>query len=386
MDRFVVHEGPGSGEAPATHVLVIGVGSYPHLKGGAAHDPAVSTHGMGQLTSPPLSARTIADLFSLLHHPKKPLGTVALLLSEDTPGTYASPGSSGAPVPVEEATADNVVIALKEWKARGDESPDNQLIFYFCGHGQSAGEEMVLLLRDFAADTDNVYDGALDVNHLRLGLEQCAAREQVFFIDACRQYPEDVAFGGGFTARTPFRATPPQGGLATRQFPTFYSTLEGFAAGGDIAAPSYFAQALAKGFSGAGATDSEGNWRVTTTQLQSALDFLLLRALSQGFRPRQVPGNSNITTFDLHHLDEPIVPVVVGCRPDRANGEATFSCRGKPEDGLPLERPPSNEDWDLDLPAREFTFEARFVSGRYQSEPHSRIIRPAYQRITLEVS
>jgi hypothetical protein len=56
-DRFLIHNVAVDG--PATHALVIGVGAYPHLIGGTGRTKY--NDGMGQLTSPPISARLFAS-------------------------------------------------------------------------------------------------------------------------------------------------------------------------------------------------------------------------------------------------------------------------------------------------------------------------------------
>jgi hypothetical protein len=81
MPRFVVHETPIAGSA--THALVIGVGSYPHLLGGSGA-LCEDNEGLAQLTSPPVSARKFADwLICSFANPDKPLASVALLISEE---------------------------------------------------------------------------------------------------------------------------------------------------------------------------------------------------------------------------------------------------------------------------------------------------------------
>jgi hypothetical protein len=64
----------------ATHAIVIGVGHYPHLPGGKGRPKFRAHGGMGQLKSPPESARVIARwLIENYAHPDKPLATVSLL-------------------------------------------------------------------------------------------------------------------------------------------------------------------------------------------------------------------------------------------------------------------------------------------------------------------
>src|SRR6476646_2588981 len=66
---------------PGTHALVIGVGKYAHLAGGEA--PVANPDGMGQLTSPPISARAFALWLRTDYCDKaKPLASLSLLLSE----------------------------------------------------------------------------------------------------------------------------------------------------------------------------------------------------------------------------------------------------------------------------------------------------------------
>ena len=77
---FLVYENPIPA-GPATHAIVIGVGDYPHLNGGAERKTQ-DHENMGQLTSPPVSARQFASwLIESFHHPAKPLATVSLMLS-----------------------------------------------------------------------------------------------------------------------------------------------------------------------------------------------------------------------------------------------------------------------------------------------------------------
>jgi hypothetical protein len=59
-DPALVFEAPES--TPGTHVLIIGIGDYPRLIGGAEASPDIA-ESMGQLTAPPLSARHLARWF-----------------------------------------------------------------------------------------------------------------------------------------------------------------------------------------------------------------------------------------------------------------------------------------------------------------------------------
>lgn len=140
-------------DSPCTHALVIGVGKYPHLAGGEA--PVADPDGMRQLSSPPISARTLATwLLAEYHDPGRPLGSLALLLSEETPTPFVNPRTQQAHE-VETATIDNILTAVTQWYDRGDSHVDNRLVFYFCGHGVSQGDDMALLAADIFADEHN---------------------------------------------------------------------------------------------------------------------------------------------------------------------------------------------------------------------------------------
>ena len=71
---------------------------------------------MGQLSSPPISARKVASwLIESFANPEKPLSTVALLLSEAPVEKFENPKTRIA-YNVEQPTSDAVRIAIREWK------------------------------------------------------------------------------------------------------------------------------------------------------------------------------------------------------------------------------------------------------------------------------
>jgi hypothetical protein len=156
---------------PQTHVLVVGVASYPRLKGGGAKADQGSP--IGQLIAPAVSARQIAHWFIKdYHHPNAPLGSVALLLSEVNRRAYRPPGRQ--PVAVGIATYANLEKAAQAWRLRGDQSEESQLLFIFCGHGYGFGDTTPLLMADFDFREQNRWDQALDLGEFVAGMEACA--------------------------------------------------------------------------------------------------------------------------------------------------------------------------------------------------------------------
>src|SRR2546422_11678453 len=132
---------PGVG----THALVIGVSDYPALAGGSG--PLFPQHGgMGQLTSASHSAISFADWLTIdYRYSAAPLRSLELLISEPGAVQYAA----GQTLTVERATFANLQQRILDWSQRANSSDQNRAIFYFCGHGISAGLQCTLLLEDF---------------------------------------------------------------------------------------------------------------------------------------------------------------------------------------------------------------------------------------------
>jgi hypothetical protein len=95
MDRILVHS--VDAHEAATHAIVIGVSTYPHLVESTGRLTS-RDEGMGQLSSPAPSARAPASwLIEKLQDPGKPLAKVALLVSEPDSQPFRNPriGSQG---------------------------------------------------------------------------------------------------------------------------------------------------------------------------------------------------------------------------------------------------------------------------------------------------
>src|SRR6266498_1556452 len=172
---------------PGTHVLIIGVGKYAHGKGAGASPIAAD---LPQLTSPPLSARAIADWFiASFKNLRKPLVSVSLVISEEQSKPYQPPRPPGAPPLIAPAaTLDNVKNAALGWANRLSAHRDNMAVFYFCGHGASLGQKAALLLEDFG-EPGTDFEGAVDVDVLRGTMKTSPAIQQVYLVDCCRTAP-----------------------------------------------------------------------------------------------------------------------------------------------------------------------------------------------------
>lgn len=376
MDKYLVHDEARGGKA--THALVIGVGAYPHLIDGTG-ERSLYHDGMKQLTSPPVSARAFAEwLIKKYNNPSRPLGTVALLLSEATkPQVFTNP-KTRVRFSVEESIYGNVENAVTDWLTRGEKDPDDLLIFYFCGHGSANGPDMTLLMSDYGSKRNAPLEGALDFRRFRLGLARHLPRQQVHFIDACRASSDTLIEGFGNAGRVPVHP----GAERAAEAPVFYATLSGEDAFGKRDEISLFTGALLNGLNGAGSDDSEGDWRVTTTRLKEAIDYYARQAIASGAQRASVPPTDELTTFELHHLHgEPEVPVVVSCYPESENAKARFSCRG----AVNRSRDAAPEQWFLTLPAGEYDFSAEFPPGARSKVEKHLWVRPVYRKVPLEV-
>src|SRR5215471_11458878 len=126
--------------APATHVLIIGVGYYRHLLDGPEPRGRGVHRGLSVLESPPISAEKLARWVlgtdnspgGGLNNPATPLATLEVLISSRNPVSLDVNGTSYA---VERATLPAVQKAFDRWLAEVRTNAKNVGIFYFCGHG-----------------------------------------------------------------------------------------------------------------------------------------------------------------------------------------------------------------------------------------------------------
>lgn len=372
----------------ATRALVIGVGHYPALPGGGG-PPMARPEGMSQLQSPPFSARAFARwMIEDYHSPSRPLASVHLLVSEPTAQdfSYTKDGKShtAVPLPADIATVRN---AIRQWQAMST-SLDDLMVFYFCGHGISNPAKTALLMSDFGSVAAAPLDGALDFTGFKLGMEDTTARNQCFFIDACR-------LGSTLLQRNNYAGDPVlhahlmgNPGDLPRIGPQFFSTLAGEAAYGRPGHASVFTEALIDALSGPAASRVNGeDWVVNTGQLQTALGFLIKESIrANGWAVDQQPIVDAMQELALNNLKEdPKVPVLVNVDPGDAHAEALLRYKGK--NGLQDQRDADPAPWSLRLPVGEYSFYADFESARYGNAAITdTYISPPYQERKLKAA
>ena len=383
MPNFLVHEVSVNG--PATHALVIGVGKYPHLEGGSGK-LTPDNDEMKQLSSPPISARAFSHwMIKEFNNPLVPIASVAMLISDKDDQIYNHP--DGVEIAVECANIANISQAVLEWKARGDSDSRNMMIFYFCGHGMTAGLDMALVLEDFGAIKGMPLKGAMDFREFHLGMDTCDARKQIYFIDACRS-PATAMFDAYRCAgeKVLYGSNRATRGMEPREAPIFYSSLSGKIAYGLDNQISLYTQALLKALScSAQKIDADQKWKIYTDSLHSGILMILKRFSEKDVRLKQTNCTDYLSSFSFHELTtDPLVPVVVGCNPEEANTEATFSCSNTII--TKTMEMPHPHGWDVDLTPGLYQFSAKVATKPPMNGDCSEYIYPTFKRIWVEVS
>ena len=234
--------------APAMHAVLIGVSDYRFLPS-ADDPPGDGLAALKQLRSSSLSAVALArKLMSLDAEGRlvRPLGTIRLVHAPSPEELAKDPQLGtigGAP-----ANRVDIAKALKAWREDVATAKEAQALFYFCGHGiRRSFEESILLAADFLDPNFPKLFNSFRLSNIRNGMVPGAsfpdiAREQFYFVDACREKPD--ALDTLDSTETPKIFDAELGGLDDRRAPVFFATMVGGLAAGLPARPTYFADAL----------------------------------------------------------------------------------------------------------------------------------------------
>jgi hypothetical protein len=376
----LVHQGPAAPRQ--THVMLIGVGAYEHLPDGGG-DPAEEDFGLGQLTSPPASARALADWF--IEHfecPDRPLGTVRLLLSERNPATYINP-RTGETHAIPFPTLAETKLAVTEW-SEGQVSDDDQLIFYFCGHGLSGGVDELYPLRDFGRngpEDDGPLARAINLNRFATSLATVRASNQLLILDTCREQEEFIEANNNDGARLIAARPTRRLGIAERMSQcVIHSTEPDSQARGRRGEASLCAQALMRALAGAAASRTGTTYHVRSILIPNAISDLQGRTVEEGYA-RQRSDTTRAANISVRRfIGKPDVPVFIR-RQDGGSlaGSTVEHC--PVGSGPPVRHLARTDEWEGALPIGQH----RFVVGR-RDPPDLDVeenVTPVY--VTLEV-
>ncbi|HVS13674.1 MAG TPA: caspase family protein [Thermoanaerobaculia bacterium] len=357
----------------AAHALVIGVGGYRHMPGGAdPKDPVLQQVGLlPQLTSPPRSAVGFARfLLETKDDWHRPLGSIDLLVSPAPEDPDPFDGLTADP-----ATIGSIRTAYAGWRARCDRSEDNQAIFYFCGHGV-AKREQYLMAEDFGGDAFNPWLGAFAFDSTRLAFHACAAKTQCFFIDACRNVTTPMLLNE--PTAIPLEVLNFSEGECDHNL-TMRGTAHNERALGPKKKVSYFTQALIRALRGAAATQGDGGWVVETGQVSAHITTILRMVKeSEGFTQR---ASSEVTGgVPLLRVSNPKVELVLSCDPSDADGIAELECTSPTR---PFAESRHGAPWKLAVEPGFYIAKARFPNHEFRDVTEEIIAVPPAKKPVL---
>lgn len=310
-------EPAGGAPGPRLHALIIGVGGYRHLDLNAAA-PARILNGLMPLTCTVPAAKSIARwLATEYRNPGCPLGSVELLLS---PNESLVPAGSSAPMAIEEATMANITAAFARWQQRCDADPGNIAFFYFSGHGVS-GLRQFLLAEDFGNPMQlNDWENCIDFTGMKSGMRRCRAQTQVYFIDACRDTPNQMLSQLNANGKPLINAAVQDSVPVSA---AYYAASEGRHAYGPDGLETYFCQALLLCLRGAAARNVAQSWRVDTANLGSSLPAVvdvLSCKFDQSLTCEVVVQKPAL----LHFPPDGLALLRVTCLPDKIGAQASI--------------------------------------------------------------
>lgn len=355
---------------PQTHVFIIGIGEYPYLTGGieADENSPLRDWGLGQLTSPPQSAKALYEKVLELDDRNswvKPLGSVELLLSSQD---ELFPGQS-----IERATLENIKSSYYKWRERCESSKDNVAFFFFCGHGLEK-DGHYLLAEDFGENLYNPWEGAFDFDNTRSAFQKCLAETQIFLVDACRQMTNDM-FLQNITAM-PLQNFHYMRGQCRNDL-TIKSTVNSEAAYGGLDQPSVFVQILLKALDGQAAIRENGVWSISISSMHTTINKLIESDLQ---RP-SFSGTDSIAIIQLPAI--PLVDLEISCNPDIALTHARLSCRNL-NSSYQNAREPAPDPWQINLEAGIYELGATFNDPPFKNTILNISVIPPFTREKLK--
>ena len=376
---------------PQTHALVIGVGDYQYLMSGVKKKPNAVTLGLGQLTSPPVSAKKFADwlIANLRVDSANPLGSVELLISP-SPGKHQwSPAVN--PVVVDRAEMKNVKTAFDNWEARCNSLKANVAILYYCGHGIERDGILLLLPDDFGENQNRLWENSVDIDGTWQGMRECQAGTdyegaQLYFLDCCREASIDAL------QSQPFDPPSLMSGLnfvfPVRNAPKFKAAASGQRAHGPANGLSIFTGALIKCLEGLGAESFDGvsTWTVTNSSLGEAMKRLMARMKLPGGKPTCSIGGESHYSISVHELPDP-VEVLADVRCDPLWALAAADLAVKKNGTVVRNRTKDQDPWLFEIPTgQDYDVEADFPSGLFRKAilPKQIVYPPVFSR-TLKV-
>ena len=306
-----------------THVFIVGVGDYPNIRNSQAASNAATLLSVTPLTSPPPSARALADWFlTSFHNPNAELGSLELLFSDKGQTTYKHP-ETGEVHNIDPADFQNLQQAFQRWENRCNSSQDNVAVFYFCGHG-AEGANRILLPADFPvlvpASGQPDWNQVVNFSATLINMQYCSAAHQFFFLDSCRiSLPHTPLLGSSLIPPRIMQQQP----VVKAQM--VYTIPERWATGGFSGSISAYADLLLHSLRGGAAAQTRHVWQVTGMGVLTACERIREVFSEEGITgtPYPIielaPSTPIQTNPVLHQYKEPpLIPIRINCKPDSA--------------------------------------------------------------------
>lgn len=372
IESEMVHSVDNAGGGPATHAVVFGLGTYPH---GRSIGEAAS---LADLRSPIQTARAIADWLILAYdNPLRPLASVSLIVSAPEPFIYLNPVTNVEYV-VPTGTTEDFNKYVSKWADRAGSNSENGSIFYYCGHGLTAGLIDCLLSRSFGETSSRHLDGVFDRSSLVNAMRLLGPKHQLFVFDTCRNESPSL-LGGGPNLPSLLSARPgvaaPDGLRQCR----LLATAEGQQAFGETEGISLFSSAFLAACRSAGSKVSGEWWVKSEILLQYADRFM------SGQKP-QLEGPAMEICRIGGRL---VVPVVVCCDPNDQFYRVKLEMRSEVGTSHVFDGSTqlSTEPWKVEVEIGRYSFAATAcMSGDFNPIEEPRInVYPPFTDIVVDI-
>lgn len=364
-------------EVPQTHLFIIGVGGYPYLKGGTLENQNLDcAKKLGQLTSPPLSAKALYETVINLHNQDawiKALGSIELLISPVDADPLMIEG-----VEVGRAHMENIKNSFYAWLERCNGNSENIAMFFFCGHGIGKVEHF-LLAEDFGKNTFYPWDCSFAFDYTRRGFYNCRANTQLFFVDSCRLLSGDMLL-----------KEVPLTGLITPEFIATdcpYDLVQKAAAHnegayGPVNDVSFYTKALIKALEGGVMTKKGGKWTVSQASLATKMEHLIKIVSTDEAPEQRCNSRINKSTDILRFGEAPNIDVVIDCSPEEAHNLAYLTYTNLDTE-LGDTREPHTDPWRVNIKPGIYRLNADFPGGQYSNKREHKSFMPPADSETL---
>lgn len=381
-------------DRPGTHVLIIGVGYYRHLRGGP--EPRDNVHmGLNVLSSPPVSAMRLAHWMISgaegrdgLHNLNAPLATLELLVSSES-GEQVN--AAGAVHAIDRASLPLVQAGFGRWLAEVQRHPSNVGVLYFCGHGvMGNGPEHILLLDDHGANGNSLFQtGSFDLSNTVRALWRQVPAQLYIFVDACRTYCRRL--GGGLGGRPlPLLDDGASSANINRGTTWIESTTEGELSYGDSNGVSRFTDALLQALGGYCGVPQPGtpNWLVNGSALVQAIPKLLAMVNKErGGEPQFCTSHpSGAVDMPMHMTTQiPRVKVEIELSPEDLRAISSYTIQNLVDNTVPpITGGQADGIWRTE--AHKGMYEVRIDLGRRQPYASgTQFFEPPHYHLPVEV-